>query len=50
MPPPDLSAGTKTLIGAVLGILLMLATYLGVKTPCEECPVCPPPVATAPAP
>lgn len=36
-PPPALSQRSKTLLGAVLALLVMLASYLGLKSPCPPC-------------
>ena len=44
MPKPALSAGQKTLAGGILALLVMLGSYLGLQSPCPECPVCPAPV------
>lgn len=41
-PPPD---RTKAVLGVALAVATMLATYFGVKSPCPECPVCPPPAS-----
>ncbi len=43
-PKPALSAGQKTLAGGILALLVMLGSYLGLQSPCPECPVCPAPV------
>lgn len=46
LPAPRLSGTTKGAIGVVLAVLVMAASYLGIQSPCPECPVCPAPAAT----
>lgn len=51
-PPSPLSPRSKTVLGAVLALLVMLASYLGLKSPCPPCEcnqVVVPPAATGDA-